>query len=399
MELGISPIVTSGMVMQLLAGTKIIDVDNSNKQEKMIFNGAQKFFGLVITLIEAVGYVLLGMYGPVKDLGYITAFLMILQLLVAGIVVTILDEFLQKGYGIGSGISLFIATNICENIVWKCFCPTQGDYGRGPEFEGAVIALVHLLITRADKGKALREAFTRQHLPNMTNMLATVGIFLVVVYFQGFRVELALRHKKVRNFTQSYSVKLFYTSNTPIILQSALVSLVYFVSQMLYSALPSLFIVRMIGAWETSERGQKIPVGGLVYYLSPLQSFSEIIHDPLHFVIYLAFVLVTSALFSRLWIDMSGSGVKDVAHTLEEQQVFFPGRNRIQSTMHSLNHYIPIAAAFGGMCIGLLTVLADFVGAIGSGTGILLAVTTIYQCYETLLKEGEESALMSLIQS
>jgi protein transport protein SEC61 subunit alpha len=307
------------------------------------------------------------------------------------------DEFLQKGYGIGSGISLFIATNICENIVWKCFCPTQGDYGRGPEFEGAVIALVHLLITRADKGKALREAFTRVHLPNMTNMVATVVIFLIVVYFQGFRVELALSHKKVRNFQQNYSVKLFYTSNTPIILQSALVSLVYFVSQMLFSALPSFFLIRMIGAWETSERGQKIPIGGLVYYISPLQSLSEIFSDPLHFIVYLVFVLATSALFSRLWIDLSGSGVKDVMQTLKQQQVSFPG-HRDDSMQHHLNRYIPIAAAFGGMCIGLLTVVADFVGAIGSGTGILLAVTTIYQCYETLLKEGEESSmLMSLL--
>ena len=34
------------------------------------------------------------------------------------------------------------------------------------------------------------------------------------------------------------------------------------------------------------------------------------------------------------------------------------------------------------MCIGALTVVADLLGAIGSGTGILLAVTIIYQYYE-----------------
>ena len=52
-----------------------------------------------------------------------------------------------------------------------------------------------------------------------------------------------------------------------------------------------------------------------------------------------------------------------------------------------LNRYIPIAAAFGGMCIGALTIVADFFGAIGSGTGILLAVTIIYQYFETFEKE------------
>jgi preprotein translocase subunit SecY len=42
MELGISPIVTSGMVMQLLAGSKIVDVDQNNKEEQALFNGVQK---------------------------------------------------------------------------------------------------------------------------------------------------------------------------------------------------------------------------------------------------------------------------------------------------------------------------------------------------------------------
>lgn len=52
-----------------------------------------------------------------------------------------------------------------------------------------------------------------------------------------------------------------------------------------------------------------------------------------------------------------------------------------------LQRYIPTAAAFGGMCIGALSIVADFMGAIGSGTGILLAVTIIYQYYEMFAKE------------
>jgi protein transport protein SEC61 subunit alpha len=108
-------------------------------------------FGLLITLGEAVAYVLSGMYGDVSDLGAGNAILIILQLFFAGVIVIILDELLQKGYGLGSGISLFIATNICENIIWKAFSPTTINMGKGTEFEGAVIALFHLLITRSDK--------------------------------------------------------------------------------------------------------------------------------------------------------------------------------------------------------------------------------------------------------
>jgi len=389
MELGISPIVTSGLVMQLLAGSKIIEVDNAVKEDRALLNGAQKLLGVLITIGEAVAYVVSGMYGDVRDLGAGNAILIIVQLFFAGIIVICLDELLQKGYGLGSGISLFIATNICENIIWKAFSPTTINTGRGAEFEGAIIALFHLLITRTDKVRALKEAFYRQNLPNVTNLLATVLVFLIVIYFQGFRVDLPVRSKRARGQQGSYPIKLFYTSNMPIILQSALVSNLYFISQLLFKRYGSNILVQLLGRWQEAEyssSGQLIPVGGLVYYLSPPSSLSDVAANPLHAVFYLTFMLTACALFSKTWIEVSGSSAKDVAKQLKEQQMFMQG-HRESSLQKELNRYIPTAAAFGGMCIGALTVAADFLGAIGSGTGILLAVTIIYQYSEMFDKE------------
>lgn len=141
------------------------------------------------------------------------------------------QTFFSSGYGLGSGISLFIATNICETIVWKAFSPATVNTGRGTEFEGAVIALFHLLATRQDKVRGLREAFYRQNLPNLMNLLATVLVFAIVIYFQGFRVDLPIKSARYRGQYSSYPIKLFYTSNIPIILQSALVSNLYVISQ------------------------------------------------------------------------------------------------------------------------------------------------------------------------
>merc|ERR1712216_708508 len=206
-------------------------------------------------------------------------------------------------------------------------------------------------------------------MPNITNLLATILIFLVVIYFQGFRVDLPISSKRGRGMQQSYPIKLFYTSNMPIILQSALVSNLYFISQLL-------------GRWQEAEgSGQFIPVGGLAYYISPPTSFADIAANPLHAVFYLTFMLSACALFSKTWIEVSGSSARDVAKQLKQQQMFMVG-HRESSLQKELNRYIPTAAAFGGMCIGALTVIADFMGAIGSGTGILLAVTTIYQYFE-----------------
>jgi protein transport protein SEC61 subunit alpha len=115
---------------------------------------------------------------------------------------------------------------------------------RGAEFEGAVIALFHLLLTRADKARALKEAFYRPNLPNITNLLATIAVFLVVIYFQGFRVDLPVRNKRSRGTQGTYPIKLFYTSNMPIILHSALVSNMYFISQLLYKRYGGNMLVR-----------------------------------------------------------------------------------------------------------------------------------------------------------
>lgn len=394
MELGISPIVTSSMVMQLLAGSKIIDVDQSLKEDRALFQGAQKLFGLLITLGEAVAYVISGMYGDIRTIGAWNAILIIVQLFFAGVVVILLDELMQKGYGLGAGISLFIATNICETIVWKAFSPTTINTGRGTEFEGAVIALFHLLFTKPDKISALREAFYRSHATNMTNLLATVLVFLIVIYFQGFRVDLAVKYQKVRGQQGSFPIKLFYTSNIPIILQTALVSNLYFFSQLLYRRFKSNMLVNILGQWqELDVGGQSIPVGGIAYYISPPNSLLDVVSDPIHTFFYITFVLVSCALFSKTWIEVSGSSAKDVAKQLRDQQMIMKGY-RDSSLVQVLNRYIPTAAAFGGMCIGALTIIADFLGAIGSGTGILLAVTIIFQYYEMFAKERESGNIV-----
>lgn len=392
MELGISPIVTSSLVMQLLAGSRIIEVNQSIKEDRALFSGAQKLFGILITIGEAVAYVVSGMYGDLSTLGAGNAILIICQLFFAGLIVIILDELLQKGYGLGSGISLFIATNICETIIWKAFSPTTINTGRGTEFEGAIIALFHLMITRPDKMRALQEAFYRQNLPNITNLLATALVFIVVIYFQGWRVDLPVKYQKYRGQQGTYPIKLFYTSNMPVILQTALVSNLYFLSQLLHNRYAGNLLVRLMGRWAEVEGmpGTSVPVGGLAYYISPPTTMAEIVKDPVHAVIYITFILTACALFSKTWIEVSGSSAKDVAKQLRDQQMVMKG-HRDDALVHVLERYIPTAAAFGGMCIGALTVAADFLGAIGSGTGILLAVTIIYQYYEMFSKEQGEA--------
>uniref|UniRef100_A0A2K6KWF3 Translocon Sec61/SecY plug domain-containing protein n=1 Tax=Rhinopithecus bieti TaxID=61621 RepID=A0A2K6KWF3_RHIBE len=359
MELGISPIVTSGLIMQLLAGAKIIEVGDTPK-DRALFNGAQKLFGMIITIGQSIVYVMTGMYGDPSEMGAGICLLITIQLFVAGLIVLLLDELLQKGYGLGSGISLFIATNICETIVWKAFSPTTVNTGRGMEFEGAIIALFHLLATRTDKVRALREAFYRQNLPNLMNLIATIFVFAVVIYFQ---VLPPIKSALTRPVTTPTPQALLYV-NIPTVLQSALVSNLMHLPNASARFSGNLLVSL---AWAPFFWGpaRAYPVG--------LESLLVCIEDPVHAVL--------------------SSSAKDVAKQLKEQQMVMRG-HRETSMVHELNRYIPTAAAFGGLCIGALSVLADFLGAIGSGTGILLAVTIIYQYFEIFVKEQSEVGSM-----
>ncbi|CAG8723107.1 11924_t:CDS:2, partial [Acaulospora colombiana] len=386
MELGITPIVTSGMIMQLLAGANLIEVDFSLKEDRALFSGAQKLFAMVFAFGQATVSVMTGLYGDPSEIGAGVCLLLIIQLVVAGLISMLLDELLQKGYGLGSGISLFIATNICESIIWKAFSPTTVNAGRGPEFEGAFISLFYSLITYSNKTRALKESFYRTNLPNVMNLLATVAVFAVVIYLQGFRVELPVRSNRFRGQRSTYPVKLFYTSNMPIMLQSALTTNVFLISQMLYNRFPDNFLVRLLGVWSPYEgSSQLFASGGLSYYMSPPHNITDALLDPIHTVIYIAFMLTACALFSKTWIEVSGSSPREVARQLKEQGMVMAGHREV-STYKELKRIIPTAAAFGGACIGALSVLADLLGALGSGTGILLAVTIIYSYFEMFVK-------------
>ena len=265
MELGVSPLVTTGMVMQLLAGAKVIDVNLDNKEDRVLFMTAQKVVGVLTTAVMAIAYVMSGMYGDFAAIGTGNAILIVTQLTLAGVLLLLLDEMMQRGYGLGSGISLFIAAHISETIVWSAVSPTTVNIGRGTEYQGAILALFHAIVVKRSLG-SIFDAFTRQNLPNICNLVATASIFGACIYLQLLRVKLMIKMQRSRGLERPYHIKLFYTSNMPIILHTALISNIYFVSQMIYNAQPTSPFIKFFGEWakDTSVAGHVVPVGGLV---------------------------------------------------------------------------------------------------------------------------------------
>ena len=174
---------SSQLLMQMMRNAGMIRVGETGA-EQQLFRRAQKLLGLTMTVVSAVSMVAVGNFG--NQLGTGVSFLIVVQLVFTTFIVMLLDEMLQHGYGIGSGMTLFNATNICASVVWKTLSlQTVDTRGRGFQFEGAAVALVHLVATRTDKQRALSEVFFRSHLPNVSGLIATLAVALVVVYLQG----------------------------------------------------------------------------------------------------------------------------------------------------------------------------------------------------------------------
>lgn len=380
-ELGIGPIVTAGLIMQLLVGSQIIKVDFNNPEERALYTGAQKVLSVLMILFEAGAYIFGGAYG--EDISLTTGSLIFLQLLAAGLLVMLMDELIQKGYGLGSGISLFIAAGVSFNILNGLFAFTEG-IGANPagKYYGAVIAFFYGL-THNEK---FINVIYRPINPDIIAFLATIIVFGIVIYVESMRIEIPISHAKYK-IPARYPIKFLYTSNIPVILASALFANVYFISQILYKRMQGNPIVDLLGRWNFQGE-QPMPEGGLVYYTTAPRGISQVIVDPIRAVIYIVILVGACMIFSVIWLETAGMGPRDVAKQLLDADMQIPGFRRNPKVLEKyLERYIPIAALLGGFFVGLLAGFADFLGALGTGTGILLTTGIIKQYSEIIAKE------------
>jgi len=375
MELGIGPIVTAGLILQLLVGSAIIQCDMSTPEDRSLFTVASKVFSIILTGIQASAYLISGMYGTLAGTTTIVIFL---QLLSAGVVVMLLDELVQKGWGLGSGISLFIMAGVAQNILWQTFSPANGLF---------VTQLSQLL---GGQRTLTDWVLGSGNYPSLIGFIATIGAFLVIIYMEGVRVELPMTYAGYKGFRSRYPIKLLYVSNLPVIFASALFANVFFFSQLIWStqgrpAPGQNILIDIIGQYNATDNQ---PIGGLAYFVTPPNNIQSVAAEPIRAAVYLAILVAFCAVFSLLWLEIGGLGPSKVAQQLMDSGMQIPGYRRSGRPIEAiLKRYIPVVTILGGIIVGLVAGIADFLGVFGTGTGILLSVGIIYQYYELLMRE------------
>ena len=382
MELGIGPIVTAGLILQVLSGSRMVDIDMTNPDDRSMFTSASKILAVVMTVFEASAYLLGGTYGTITVQ---TQIVILVQLVIAGTIVMLLDELLQKGWGLGSGISLFIAAGVAQSIWWDSIAP-MGPMGDGKMY-GAMIAFVQGIA----KGEQLLNIFYRsQGLPDMVAFLTTLVVFAIIIYFNGMRVEVPVSYAKYRGFKGQFPLKLLYVSNIPVIFAAALFGNIYFVSQIIWSRYNqgnANFWLNLIGQFTTSNQ-QYTPTGGLVYYVTAPHNLPGVLADPVRAGVYALLLVIFCIFFAVTWVEVGGMDANTVAQQLLDSGMQIEGFRRSQMPIRQLlQRYIPVVTILGAIIIGVIAASADFLGAFGSGTGILLTVGIIEQYYQILVKE------------
>lgn len=411
-ELGIGPIVTAGLIMQLLAGSQIIKVDFSDPRDRSLFTGVQKVLAIIMTLVQIIAYLAAGAYG---NLDFISQLAIFGQLFVAGIIIILLDELLQKGWGLGSGVSLFIAAGVSMQIFWLCFSPFGGEDGM---MIGIVIAFFQVISgwgrTRPmvidetaytgvnnfnaiwdRRPVAMEGALTpNPNLPTLIGLIATIVIFIIVIFLETVRVEIPLQYSRYRGFKGKYPIKLLYVSNIPVILVQALYANALFFGQLLYRAFPGNAFIEFFAKFRdvpgaTGGSGWLEPMPGCVlYYLTPPRSVQGLVEDPLRALVYMLVLVLLCIWFSKIWVDVSGIAPRDISHQILQAGLMVPGfRPQPRVLERILDRYIPTVTTIGAIAVGVLAAGADFVGALGTGMGILLTVGIIYQYYQIIAQE------------
>lgn len=381
-ELGIGPIVTGGIIMQLLVGAGLINLDLSNRKDRALFQGTQKLFIIILSFFEA-SMLAIALYqaSPTTNT---TNFLIVMGQLSAGaLLILFMDEVVSK-WGFGSGVSLFIVAGVSREIIWGATSPIQSEFAVG-EVVGAIPNFILKLVTGGNPSEAL---VRHGVLPDMVGLFATIVVFLVVIYAESMRIEIPLSYGRVRGAKGRYPIRFVYTSVIPVILSVALFQNVRLWSLLLHRV--NFPWSHLVGNWQQTERGLDL-VGGLAYYLtSPPKVYlpSVLTEEWLHISVYIGAMLISCVIFGILWVDITGMGPKQVARQLQQAGMQIPGfRRDVRIMERVLSRYIPVITILSALFVGALASFGDIWGVLGGGTGILLTTGIIYRLYEEIARE------------
>ncbi len=405
MQVGIGPIVTASIVLQLLGGADLLGLDTeTNPRDQALYQGLQKLLVIIMTALTALPMVFAGFLQPsgevAASLGISPSalgWIMFAQIFVGGMLILYMDEVISK-WGVGSGIGLFIIAGVSQRLIggfiaWSGL--DAGYVGFFPRWFGILTGQVEIGPVLTQSG--LFDLFLGPG--ELLALITTLLIFGIVVYAESVRVEIPLSHARVKGARGRFPVKLIYASVLPMILVRALQANIQFMGRILnaqWAGMPT-----WLGEYTGTEQGFAEPTAGLFYYLAPIYApadwmwwLGETTAAPWQIMVRvgvdLTFMVIGGGIFAIFWVETTGMGPRATARQIQNSGMQIPGfRQSPGVTEKVLERYIPQVTVIGGALVGVLAVMANMLGTIGqvTGTGLLLTVSITYKLYEEIAEE------------
>ncbi|MCD6420921.1 MAG: preprotein translocase subunit SecY, partial [Thaumarchaeota archaeon] len=348
--------------------------------DRATFTAMNKLLTIAVIVVEAAVFTLSGMLG---QLGPETQLIVFLQLVAATMLIVLMDELIQKGWGLGSGVSLFIAAGVAEAIFTNLFSPIMLPDGY---YQGIILALIQA----GFKGGSFGDLVYRGRFPDLIGLAGTIALLILIIYLEALRIEVPIQHARVSGYTARYPIKFLYVSNIPVIFASVVFTNVYFFSTMIWSrfnpANQNPFL-NIIGTFNSTQYGP-VPLGGLAYYVTSPGSLAGAAADPVRALIYALIMIVFCVVFAKFWVEVGGLSPEHVADQLIKAGMQIPGFRRAPSIIaRMLRRYIRVLTILGAIIVALIAIFGDYFNVYGGGIGILLMTGILYQYYELLVRE------------
>ncbi len=364
-QLGIGPIVTGSLILQILVGAKIINLDLNDPEARKNFTLASKGLGIILAVAEALGFVISGIYWNFPQTVSIwTKLLVFVQLLWGSIIIIMIDEAVQKGWGLGSGVSLFILIGVAQRIFSELLSPYS--------IQGQVIGLIPYIVnTFRNRTFSIYDFVIGRlmlGLPTLTGLIVTIVLIIIITYLTVAKINIPIVLTRYGGIRSRVPLQLLYVTNIPVLLTSILISDIILVLTLLRNVV-------------------NIDVDSIRVYLSSPTLYHFIIR-PLPAIVYTILFFGLCILFGILWIEIGGLNPEAQAENLVKAGLDIPGMRRSTKILATyLARYIYPLTIFSSIIVAVIALVGDIFGSFGTGTGILLAVGIVYNYYQILAYE------------
>jgi len=404
---GIMPIISASLILQILAGPKLGKLDLSNPKDQAFYLNLHKLLVLCFVFLTSFVYAI-SFYKPDPGLAYqlgvslqFISFLIFLQVFFGGMLIYYMEGVITK-WGVGSGIGILIVAGVTQQLI-------TGLINWIPDSSGLAVGVIPRWLEITQQVVLYKQsegwlAFIFQNY--LIALITTVTVFLLVIYLTCARIDVRipgyLKRRRCRGKVR-FPITLMHFSYAivaPLVFFPggwAILASVQGIGRLLWSRGFTIF-----GTYDAYGN----PVAGcLAYYLGPIYSpwdwVPTLVHSSyptiagwqiaVRLAVNISIMVAVAMLIALIWLKLTpGLETRDIKAMVRDSGLPIYGhRNGLKAIKRAVDRIAPKIAILGCGILGALLVVTNMFGTLGnvSVLYLIVSVIVIYGVYGEVCSE------------